>query len=171
MADNSDIFRSHRCDHPGDATAEDMKIAKSAYVEEIQAALERTEEAFRQHDYARAAALAWEGLETIRISIPKLGAQNIPSHYAAFFHCFHIHDVFQEALRLFKTGVAHSRGRGRRGQVDRQALVRARDLLEPKVADLEDKLPVERLVFEFPVAGRLLRSVVRLRDKLRDVLS
>src|SRR5262249_42907274 len=136
-------------------------------LEEIQAALQRTEQAYQQGDRRQVADLAREGLETVRISIPKLGAQNIPAHYAAFFQCFQMHDVFREALRLYKRGVA----RGRRGPTDRESLIRAWEVLGPKVAYLEEKLQVERLAFEFPVAGRLLRGVVRLRDKLREALA
>jgi hypothetical protein len=168
MSDQSDILRPHRCDHAGDATADDLFIPHSEYLDEIQAALGRTEQAYQSGDYPRAAELAFEGLETIRVSVPKLGAQNIPGHYAAFFHCFRMHDEFQQALRLYKQGIATRNGR--RGRVDRAALERARALLEPKVAKIDDKLQVERLVFEFPVAGRLLRGVARLREKLREEL-
>ncbi len=104
------------------------------------------------------------------MSLPKLGAQEIPGHYAAFFHCFRMTNEFREALRLYKQGVARSGGRASPDEVDRECLVRACELLEPKAACLDDKLQVERLVFEFPVAGRLLRAVVRLRDKLRQAL-
>jgi hypothetical protein len=163
MPENSDIFRG-RGDHGGDATDDDMVISRSAYVEEIQAALERTEHAFKHGDHAGAAALAAEGLETIRISIPRLGAQNIPPYYEAFFHCFRMHDEFQAALRLFKSAVA---GPGMR---NREALARAWEILEPKAKCLDDKIQAERLVFEYPVAGRLLRGVMRLKDKLREML-
>jgi hypothetical protein len=170
MAD-SDVFQALQVDPPGESTAEDLVISCSAYVDEIQAALRRAEQAFEQHDHARTAQLASEGLETIRVSLPKLGAQEVPAHYAAFFHCLCMTTEFREALRLYKQGVAQSRGRGRRDEVDRESLLRAWQLLEPKAACLDAKLQVERLVFEFPVAGRLLRAVLRLRDKLRQALA
>jgi hypothetical protein len=167
MPDNSDIFRAHRADPSSDATPANQVIARSAYADEIHAALERTEEAFRRGDHATAAELAWEGLETIRISVPRLGVHGIPAHYAAFFHCYRMVDEFRAALRLYKQGVS---GQRRQGAVDREVLTRAWELVEAKASPVEETLPVERLVFDFPVSGRLLRAVVRLRAKLREAL-
>jgi hypothetical protein len=167
MADQSDNTRPHR---PDDATADDLVITDTAYVEEIHAALRRTEDAFTRGDYAAAAQLAAEGLETIRISTPHLGLDTIPGYYAAFFHSYQLHDEFRDALRLYKQGVTRHGG-ARQANVDRECLARARELLEPKAASLDDTLPVERLVFEFPVSGRLLRAVIRLRQILRGMLA
>jgi hypothetical protein len=166
MAD-SDIFRALPIDSADEPTAQDLVISRSAYAEEIHAALRRAEQALQQRNYAQAAQRAWEGLETIRVSLLKLGAHDLPAHYAAFFHCFLMTDEFREALRLYKQGVAQP---GRRAP-ERGSLLRAWELLAPKAACLDAKLQVERLVFEFPVAGRLLRAVLRLREKLRQALA
>jgi hypothetical protein len=155
-------------DFSGEVTAVDLPVAVPEYLRDTQIALERAELAYASGNLAQAVAAAAEGQAAIRLTLPKLkNGQSVPSHYQAFFHCFRIQSEFRRALAVYKRAALR-----REAPREREELLRkAWQILEPAVAGLADNLSAEMLVYDHPVAGRVLRGVVRLRQKLREALS
>jgi hypothetical protein len=151
----------------GDVTAVDLPIGLPEYLREMHVALERTERAYMSGDLAQVAAAAVEGQAAIRRSQPKLkSGQGVPLHYPAFFHCFRIQAEFRRALALYKQAALR-----RAVPREREDLLRqARQILEPATAGLAENLSPDVLIYDHPIAGRVLRGVVRLRQKLREAL-
>jgi len=152
-----------RASPPEEVTETDMVISPPEYLQAIHDVLGRAERAYAAGDPAQAALLADEGLATVRLTEDRLGPLSVPTHYRAFFHALRIQPTFREALTLFKRGLL-ARQRPDGATVD--ALRRAWQVLGPAVADLDEDLPVETLACDFPVAGRVLRGVARLREHL-----
>jgi hypothetical protein len=152
-----------RASPPEEVTETDMVISPPEYLQAIHDALGRAERAYAAGDPAQAALLADEGLATVRLTEDRLGPLSVPAHYRAFFHALRIQPVFRAALALLKRGLlARQRPDGAR----EEAFGRAWQLFGPAVADLDEDLPVEMLACDFPVAGRVLRGVARLREHL-----
>ena len=145
-------------------TATDLVISPPAYLQELHDALGRAERAYAGGDPAEAVRLAAEGLAMVRLAEAKLGAEAVPSHYRAFFHCLHAAPAFRAALAHFKRGLLC---RQLPGSETEDAFRRAWQLFGPAVAGLEEDLAVERLTYDYPVAGRVLRAAARLREQLR----
>ncbi len=158
--------------HPDEVTATDLVGSPPEYLHEMHAALQRAEQAYATGDLAAAARAAEEGLAAIRLVQTKLGPQGVAPQYAAFFHCFRAQPDFRKALGLFKRGLTGRQAacRASKGQPTLEGgdhfFRTAWVILQPGTAGITDDLPVELLVDEHPVAGRVLRSVLRLRTKL-----
>jgi hypothetical protein len=158
--------------HPEEVTATDLVGSPPEYLKEMHSALQRAEQAYAIGDLAAAARAAEEGLAAIRLVQTKLGPQGVAPQYAAFFHCFRVQPEFRKALGLFKRGLTGRQAACRtpkgksRPQVGDHLFRTAWVILQPGTAGVMDDLPVELLVYEHPVAGRVLRSVLRLRAKL-----
>jgi hypothetical protein len=147
-----------------------MVVSPPEYLHEIQAALQRAENAYVAGDLVAAARHAEEGLATVRLTLTRLGPESVPPQYQAFFHALRIQRLFRQALALFKQGrLQLSRPPVENGSPS-DVFLGAWQLLSPAIADLEEGLPVELLASEYPVAGRVLRSLARLRDRLRASL-
>jgi hypothetical protein len=144
-------------------TETDLYVSPPEYLQELHDALGRAESAYAAGDPSRAAALADEGLATVRLTEERLGTENVPPHYRACFHALRIQPAFREALALFKRGLL---ARRRPGNATEDAFRRAWQVLGPAVTGLDEDLPVETLACELPVAGRVLRGVARLREQL-----
>jgi len=159
---------AQRASPPEEVTETDMVISPPEYLQALHEVLGRAERAYAAGDLAQAALLADEGLATVRLTEGRLGPESVPAHYRAFFHALRIQPAFREALAVFKRGqLARHRPDGAR----EDAFRRAWQLLGPAVAGLEEDLPVETLACDFPVAGRVLRGVTRLREHLLGRLS
>ncbi len=154
---------------PDEVTATDLVVTPPEYLQEIHAALQRAENAYTAGDVESITCHAREGLATVRLTVDRLGADSVPPQYRAFFQALAAQPHFREALGLFKQGLLHAQRQGSPAPAD-EPLRRAWELLGPAVAGLDDGLPVELLASEYPVAGRVLRSVCRLRDCLRAYL-
>ncbi len=159
-------------DRSEDVTATDMVVTPPEYLQEIHDSLGRAEQAYASGDLAQAVQYAEEGLAALHLTEPKLGVCAVPPHYHAFFHAFRIQPQYRAALALFKQGVVQ---RDQRvsvvpGSGSEDAFRRAWEILEPAVAPLPEGVSAELLVYDYPVAGRVLRGVLRLRDKLRACL-
>jgi hypothetical protein len=141
-----------------------MVISPPDYLQEIHDALGRAESAYTAGDPARAALLADEGLAAVRLTQDRLGPGSVPPHYRAFFHAFSVQPAFREALALFRRGLL---SRHRHEGPAEDAFRRAWEVFGPAVAGLDEDLPVETLACDYPVAGRVLRGVLRLREQLR----
>jgi hypothetical protein len=152
-----------------EVTATDLVVTPPEYLLEIHAVLQRAEDAYAAGDLTATACCAEEGLATVRLTLDRLGPDSVPPQYRAFFQALYVQPQFRQALALFKQALLH--GRRLRGPTPADdPFRRAWQLLGPAVAELEDGLPVELLASEYPVAGRVLRSVSRLRDRLRAYL-
>jgi hypothetical protein len=152
----------------GDVTATDLPVRPPEYLREMHAALERSERAYSCGDLALAAAAAAEGQAAIRLMQSRYGHGGLPPHYPAFFHCFRIQGEFRQALALFKQAALRRQpGAERQRQV---LLKQAWQVLEPVTTGLAENFSAELLVYDHPIAGRVLRGVLRLRLKLRDAL-
>jgi hypothetical protein len=145
-------------------TATDLIVTPPEYLQELHDALGRAEQAYTRENPDEAARLAEEGLAMVRIAETKLGPEAVPAHYRAFFHCLHLAPAFRAALAHFKRGLLCRR---RPGGETEDAFRRAWQIFGPAVAGLEEGLAVERLTYDYPVAGRVLRGAVRLREQLR----
>jgi hypothetical protein len=175
MSSSSDPFdpqaetaRQSAGDFAGDVTATDLPIALPDYLREMHIALERTERAYASGNLAQAVAAAAEGQAAIRLCQAKLkSGQGVPPHYHAFFLCFRMQPDFRRALALYKQAALR-----RETPREREELLRkAWQVLEPATVGLAENLSAELLVYDHPVAGRVLRGVVRLRQKLREALT
>jgi len=158
-----DAARADRASPPEEVTETDMVISPPEYLQAIHDVLGRAERAYAAGDPAQAALLADEGLATVRLTEDRLGPESVPTHYRAFFHSLRIQPAFREALALFKRGLL---ARPRADGATADDLRRAWQVFGPAVADLDEDLPVETLACDFPVAGRVLRGVARLREHL-----
>jgi hypothetical protein len=154
---------------PEEVTATDLVITPPEYLQEIQAALQRAEDAYTAGDLAATRCCAEEGLATVRLTLDRLGPDSVPPQYRAFFQALYAQPQFRPALALFKQGLLHGRRPPGPAAAD-DPFRRAWQLLGPAVADLEEGLPIELLASEYPVAGRVLRGVARLRERLRAYL-
>ncbi|HYT94692.1 MAG TPA: hypothetical protein VEL76_38605 [Gemmataceae bacterium] len=165
---NSRTTRKTADDFAGDVTATDLPVAVPEYLREMQIALERTEQAYASGNLTQAVAAAAEGQAAIRLSLPKLNnGQSVPPYYQAFFHCFRIQPEFRRALALYKRAALRRDAPRERDEILRKAW----QILDPATAGLADNLSTELLVYDHPIAGRVLRGVVRLRQKLREALT
>lgn len=152
----------------GDVTATDLPVRPPEYLHEMHLALERSERAYSAGDLAQAATAAAEGQAAIRLTQSRVGPGTLPPHFTAFFHCFRIQAEFRQALALYKQAALRRQPGAERQRDD--LLRQAWRILEPATTGLGENLSAELLVYDHPVAGRVLRSVLRLRLKLRDAL-
>lgn len=152
-------------------TATDLIITPPEYLREIHDALERAERAYARGDVEDAMRCAEEGQAVIRVALPKLGPTAIPWFYDAFFQSFRIQPQYRRAVVLYKQALlCRERQAGRRAvgrPCSDDGFRKAWQILEPAVAELPATPDPELLVYDYPIAGRVLRGVVRLRDKLR----
>jgi hypothetical protein len=151
-----------------DTTATDLRVPLPDYLQEVRTALDRAESAYASGDWKGAAEAAAEGLAMLRLSGPARPVQPLPPQYEEFFRCFQIQPQYRQALALFKQAVLGLRPARRAANgAGADLLRRAWELLGPVVAGMRDDLPTQTLVYEYPVAGRLLRGVTRLRHRLQ----
>src|SRR5207248_2555012 len=127
------------------------------------------EEAYARGNLAQCEQSAEEGLTILRLPVAKLAKAPIPPHYELFFRCFRHQDEYRGAMALFKEGLLYRRRAGA-GERARQAWQRAWDLLEKHFAGFDYRLTQTGGQYDFSVAGRVLRGVIRLREKLRESL-
>ncbi|MCI0458433.1 MAG: hypothetical protein L0Z62_15825 [Gemmataceae bacterium] len=169
---NPEILPPTPDDRSEEVTATDLAVTPPEYLREMHDALKRAEHAYASGDLAQAVQCAEEGLAVIRLTEPKVGAEAVPPHYRAFFHAFRIQPQYRAALALFKQGVVQRdqpvSSATRSGIED--PFHQAWKILEPAVAPLPENLAAELLVYDYPVAGRVLRGALRLREKLRACL-
>ena len=149
---------------PEQPTETDMVVTPPEYLQEVHDSLGRAEAAYATNDLTQATLLAEEGLATIRLTERNLGPESVPPHYRALFHCLRIQPAFRAALALFKRGMVCRRQPG--SETD-ASFRKAWQILGPAVAGLDRELPVEKLASDFPVAGRVLRGVIRLCELLQ----
>src|SRR5262245_19158988 len=161
-----------------ESTATDLAITPPDFLQEIHETLGEAERAYAKGNLAEAARVAEEGLAVVRLTAERLGEAAVPPHYPAFFHCLRIQPEYRQALALYKHALARrehragcAAGNGAPGAAaGEEDLRRAWQILGPAVAPLAGDVEAEVLVFDFPVAGRVLRGVARLRDKLRGLV-
>jgi hypothetical protein len=152
-------------DKSAEVTATDLVVPLPEYLREIEGMLERAVQAYGRGDLGEATRWADEGLAALRLTRPHLKADDVPPHYEAFFHCLRIQPQFRQALALYKQAAL-----GLGGEAVVAAYRQAWAILEPAVAGLADNLSSESLVYDYPVAGRVLRGVYRLRQKLHTLV-
>jgi hypothetical protein len=149
-------------------TATDLALAPSDYLQEIDDSLQRAEKAYAAGDLKGAGCFAEEGLAAVRLAQTRLGPDAVPPHYPAFFRCLRIQTEFRQALALFKQGLlCQQRHPGCGGAEAEASFRKAWQIFGPAAADVEADLGPETLVYHYPIAGRVLRGVARLRDQLR----
>jgi len=153
----------------GDATAKDLVVPLPEYLREVSAILQRAEEAYTQGNLAQCLQSADEGLTVLSPSMAKLCQGPIPGHYAVLFHCFRHLEVFRTALALYKQGLLFYRrpesGANLRAH---QHWEEAWRLVETQFSGYDERMTLGGAHYDFPVAGRILRSVIRLREKLQE---
>ena len=163
-SDTVEILPDSAPNRSGDATATDLMLPLSDVLHELRVLLDRAEAAYSGGNGRRAAEAAAEALAVIRLTEAKHPDQPLPAFYRDFFRCFTIQDEYRRALALFKEGISGDGG-------GPTALAEAWRVLAPAVEGLRDDLPTQTLVYEFPIAGRLLRGVTRLRHRLQGLAS
>jgi tetratricopeptide (TPR) repeat protein len=158
-ADTVDILPATLPDNSGDSTATDLRLPLPDYLQDLRLLLDRAEAAYSCGDCCRAAESAAEALALIRLNEARNPDKPLPPYYREFFRCFTLQDQYRRALALFKDGTRHRESGG-------PALAEAWRILAPAVEGMRDDLPTQTLVYEFPIVGRLLRGVTRLRHRL-----
>jgi hypothetical protein len=157
-------------DRHSETTAKDMVVPLPEYLQEVHAALQRAEQAYAGGDLALCAQCAEEGLLMLRLPLPKTPKAGVPPCYDLFFRSFRHHAVYRQALALYKQGLLRRRS-GAAADQARQAWRQAWDLLEKHFTGFEARLAVGTSASDFPVAGRVLRGILRLRDKVCETLA
>ena len=139
------------------------------YLQELHATLRRAEAAYTHGNLAQCLQSAEEGMTILGLPLPKLCKAPVPPHYEILFRCFQHLDAYREALALYKRGLLHYRRPEPGASVSAlQAWQKAWQLLETHFSSFDERLTLGAANFDFPVAGRVLRSVVRLREKLNE---
>ncbi len=152
-----------------DTTAKNLVVPLPEFLQEIHATLQRAEQAYARGDLDQTVRCAEEGLIILRLPLPRSSKAPVPPQYELFFRCFQNHEVYRTALALYKQGLLQLRRPGAEAAA-RQAWRRAWDLLEGPFANLDERLALTAGTTDFPVAGRVLRGLLRLRQKLREHL-
>lgn len=158
-------------DSVSDATAKDLVVPLPEFLQEIHGILGRAEQAYTQGNLKECVRYAEEGLAAFRLPLTKLVSTPIPQHYALFFQCFRHLDEYRTALALFKQGLLSRRRAEPEAGGARSAWRRAWELLETHFSGFDERLTLAGAHHDFPVAGRVLRGILRLRVKLREGLN